>query len=31
MEAFSDAVVFGEPPHGRNFAPPALKGFGQLA
>ena len=29
MEAFSDAVVFGEPPHGRNFAPPALKGFGQ--
>jgi len=24
MEAFSDVIVFGEPSHGRNFAPPTV-------
>ena len=30
MEAFSDAIVFGEPPHGRNFKG-GTKGYPQAA
>jgi hypothetical protein len=29
MEAFSDGIVFDEPPRGRNFSPPAQEGFGR--
>ena len=29
MEAFRNAIVFGEPPHGRNLAPPTVERFCQ--
>ena len=29
MKAFGNAVVFGEPPHGRNLAPPTVERFCQ--
>jgi hypothetical protein len=29
METFSDAIVFGEPPHRRDFTSPTVKGFSQ--
>jgi hypothetical protein len=27
VEAFRNAIVFGEPPHGGDFAPPTVEGF----
>ena len=29
IEALGNAIVFSEPPHGRNLAPPTVKGFWQ--
>ena len=29
VEAFGNAIVFGEPPHGGDFAPPTVEGFSQ--
>ena len=29
MEAFGNAIVFGEPPHGRNLATPTVERFCQ--